>query len=185
MEQCTEEAHGRKPFLLGHSMGGAVVQAYIGKHADQVRGAILFAAATAGGIGFGNLLPGKGRSIAALAALFNRKVCLAGSAFFRHRVSQEDLQLAKDKLQRESWRVLFGLLAPYTDHSPQNIPVFVIGTEEDSYFPAKSLRRTAEAYHTSPTILPDLCHDMMLDQDWEKSAAHVLKFLDSVAPSES
>ena len=36
-----------KPFLLGHSMGDAVVQKYIGKRSDKVLGAILFATATA------------------------------------------------------------------------------------------------------------------------------------------
>ena len=41
------ELRGVKPFLLGHSMGGAVVQQYIGKYEDDVQGAVLFAPETA------------------------------------------------------------------------------------------------------------------------------------------
>ena len=40
------------PFLLGHSMGGAVVQKYIGDYSDEVKGMILFASATAKGMDF-------------------------------------------------------------------------------------------------------------------------------------
>lgn len=38
---------GKKPFLVGHSMGGGVVQQYIGKYPDTVQGAVLLASATA------------------------------------------------------------------------------------------------------------------------------------------
>lgn len=182
VEQCIEES-GHKPFLIGHSMGGGVVQKYIGAHSDRVRGAVLFAPATAGGISRRGMLPGQGRSRAALAAMFGIKTWLETSAFFRGR--GPELSQAKKLIQRESIQVLFSLTKPFTDRYPTDLPVLVIGTEKDSYFPRKELEKTAAAYHTTPVVLPGLCHDMMLDPEWQKPAEAVLRFMEQAPdPSE-
>ena len=73
---------------------------------------------------------------------------------------------------------MFGLWDFELKDAP-NIPVFVIGSDKDAYFPIKSLNETAAFYDTRPMILKGLCHDMMLDFEWEKAAQSVLEFINS------
>lgn len=182
------------PFLLGHSMGGAVVQQYIGEHFNTVTGAVLFASAPAGGM---NLLKTaidtythKNLHIAANKgsgkAVTDEK--MFQSAFFDGRVPMDKIKKYNSLLQAESKKVMFaGLHHAYTDKPVPDIPILVIGSSKDSYFGEKELRKTADAYGCSENdtrqqlvILPDLCHDMMLDEKgWQEPAEKVLEFMDN------
>lgn len=182
------------PFLLGHSMGGAVVQKYIGEHSNTINGAILFAPATAGGMGLIELIKPilsndlkNGVKIRNLIYK-NEQVPTASmkkSAFFSNRVSKEKIEFYNGLLQDESKIAIKELGKRYTDnYNTDDIPILVIGSYADSYFPKKSLRKTAKIYKCSENdtkkqlkILPDLCHDMMLDPEWIKPAKIVLDFM--------
>lgn len=208
------EAHGlgeTKPFLLGHSMGGAVVQQYIGKHEDDVQGAVLFAPATAPKMKRTDVFPSnKNLRCATRIALNkfinqkNRERIVYNAAFFtgmdeNGNITQrvEDTSHFVPLLQAESKKItggIFGLLKPgdlvnkfYSDKYNVHIPVFVIGSNADLYFGEKSLYQTADKYarngsDTALVILERLCHDMMLDEkEWETSATHVLNFMEDSA----
>lgn len=197
IEYCKSEKCKYKmksnPFLLGHSMGGAVVQKYIGEYSNTVKGAILFAPATAGGM---NLLKTlidtfvlhKNLHIAANKASGKQITDdeLFNAAFFDGRVSINEVRKYNTLLQAESGKILKNdLFKPYTNNYDIDIPILVIGSFADSYFPEKSLRKTAGAYGCTENdevkklkILNDLCHDMMLDPDWEISAKDVLEFME-------
>ena len=55
----------------------------------------------------------------------------------------------------------------------------VIGSEVDKYFPSKSLETTHTYYPDAQyEVLPDMCHDMMLDPDRDRAAKLVLDFMD-------
>lgn len=206
IEYCKSEKCEHKmksaPYLLGHSMGGAVVQKYIGEHYDTVMGAILFASATAGGMNsikslIDTYLRHKNLKIAAKKALGKQITDdeLFKSAFFDSRVPLDKIKEYNLLLQKESKKITIGdlckfktgdLYKSYTDNYDIDIPILVIGSYADSYFPEESLEKTAEAYKCSKSdkrkrleILPDLCHDMMLDPDWEKSAKVVLEFMEN------
>jgi len=181
------------PFILGHSMGGAVVQNYIGEHSDAVKGAILFAPATAGGMKkfktfIDTYFLHKDLRIAAKKAS-GKEVTdkeLFESAFFDKRVPMNDIRVYNKRLQIESKKItLEELYKSYTSNYSVNLPILVIGSYEDSYFPESSLNKTYTTYKNSKNknieleILPDLCHDMMLDPAWEKSANIVLKFMEN------
>lgn len=185
-----------KPFLLGHSMGGAVVQKYMGECEDTLSGAILFAPATVGGMNFwktiGDAFSHKDLKIATCKAL-GCKVTdkkMYQSAFFNGRVPMEKIKKYNNHLQKESLRIIFkDLYKKYTDNDKVKLPVMIIGSVNDSYFPEKSLAITADVYGCTKgdmrknfTTLPDLCHDMMLDKEWEKSAEAVLHFMEHNNP---
>lgn len=200
------EAHGLrdvKPFLLGHSMGGAVVQQYIGKYPDTVGGAVLFASATA---------PCMSRR-ETLASLFSSpekhnlwcafKVALGckknwaenvhNAAFFTgENEAGEKIQRIDDTspyeslLQKESkWILLWDLYCKYSENYRIDVPIFVIGSRADAYFPEESLEKTAGKYaeHKEPAYecLNYLCHDMMLDPKWEEPAELVREFMENPA----
>lgn len=194
-ENC-EHKMKSKPFLLGHSMGGAVVQNYMGEHSVELKGAILFASATAGGMNAGKTfldtyIIHKNLRIAAHKAS-GKEVTdskMFESAFFDRRVPMNKIKKYNTLLQKESKNIILkNLFKPYTNNYKVGIPILVIGSYADSYFPEKSLRKTAEFYECSEIdttkqlkILPDLCHDMMLDEEgWEESARVVLEFVENI-----
>lgn len=198
---------GVKPFLLGHSMGGAVVQQYIGKYEDDVQGAVLFAPATAPQMSPEDVfrfLP-LNLTSASMIALYewNCSFLVHHAAFFTGKDKEgKKCQRIKDTspyqklLQKESKKITgnfsFGippfkngdLTKLYSENYKVNIPVLVIGSYADLYFPQNSLEKTANAYasngKTALVILERLCHDMMLDdEEWEESAKPVLAFMEN------
>lgn len=188
IEYCSKIGIKDKPYIVGHSMGGAIVELYIGQYADIVKGAVLFAPATAEGMGWKKILTtsfslrGMRTSFTSILGL---NIFLAKSNFFAiknrikcySRISKEDLEYSKQSLCKESIKAMFGL-RKFNLKKP-NIPVFVIGSDKDAYFPADSLNKTANFYDTKPMILEGLCHDMMLDENgWEESAKYVLNFIE-------
>lgn len=185
------------PFLLGHSMGGAVVQNYIGKYANNIKGAILFAPATAGGMKFCEQIKpifsdGFLNGLKILNLINKNKpvptTVMKNSAFFSNRLSDKKIEYYNKLLHNESKTAINELGEAYTDnYNKDNIPIMVVGSYADAYFGEKSLNKTADAYSCFKDntrkrleILPDLCHDMMLDEKgWKESARIVLEFMEN------
>lgn len=188
-----------KPFLVGHSMGGAVVQQYIGKYEDDVQGAILFAPATAPKMTYWDIFPKRKNLIWATLIAFGcspSKFAHDAAFFTGTNERGEKMQRVKDTtpyeklLQKESSKITGGitglgdLIRKYSDNYAVNIPILVIGSYADAYFSDKSLKKTANMYagkqKTALVIRKHLCHDMMLDDDgWEESAKPVLEFIEN------
>lgn len=187
-----------KPFLLGHSMGGAVVQKYIGEYSDTIKGAILFASATAPKMCFLETLITTFFNyhlfFASLVAYGCKKKCIIDNSAFSTGKDKNGKRIQRVKnttcfqsLHKEPLRVIFkDLHSKYTNSYSVNIPILVTGSYADLYFPEKSLKKTAKIYRCSEEdtkrnleILPDLCHDMMLDEGWKESAEVVLKFMEN------
>ena len=196
VDKCIKEI-GMHPYLVGHSMGGAVVQQYLGEYADTVSGAVLFASATA---------PHMPLIKTFFSTFFNKNLWYAfmvacgckknwsdhihNAAFFTgeneagEKVQRiEDTTSYESLLQKESWKVfMLDLYSTYSENYKIDIPVFVIGSEADVYFPKESLVKTAQKYaeYKEPAYecLKYLCHDMMIDPDWEIPAELVLKFME-------
>lgn len=186
-----------KPFILGHSMGGALVEIYISEHYDEVKGAILFAPVTAQGMGLKSALTTTysktGRNTEPTVKGHKPNEHLAESNFFVAKIDnknytpritdQKELEYYDSQLCSESKNAMFRLIK-FNVNKNIHIPVFVIGSHVDAYFPKESLDKTADFYNctTNDTcrkllILDNLCHDMMLDPDWMDSAVPVLTFI--------
>lgn len=205
IDYCTKYLNKReiceKPFLLGHSMGGAVVQKYIGEYSNTIKGAILFASATAPKMCFLETLITTFSNyhlfFASLVAYGCKKKCIIDNSAFSTGKDKNGNRIQRVKstdcfqlLHKEPLRVIFiNLHSKYTNNHSVNIPILVTGSYADLYFPEKSLKKTAKIYRCSEEdtrkhlkILPDLCHDMMLDEvdeGWKGSAEEVLKFMEN------
>lgn len=188
-----------KPFLLGHSMGGAVVQKYIGEYSNTIKGAILFASATAPKMCFFKTfittLFNYHLFFASLVAYGCKKKCIINNSAFSTGKDKNGKRIQRIKntdglqlLHKEPLRiVIIDLHSKYTKNHSVNIPILVTGSYADLYFPEESLKKTAKIYKCSEEdtrknlkILPDLCHDMMLDEvdeGWKKSAKIVLEYM--------
>lgn len=178
-------ALGRKPVLVGHSMGGAVVQRYLATRAQKVRAAVLFASATAGGLGGHMFLDAiRGNRPAAILNALRVVSGRRGTAdqanntpFFSGRLNAADALAHAERLGPESLRAVCDLLRSVSV-VPQDLPpMLVIGSRDDALFGTRSLQATARAYGVRALLLDGLCHDMMLDPQWRIPAEHVLEFV--------
>lgn len=178
------ERLGGEPVLIGHSMGGAVLQRYLARYSDTVSAAVLFASATAGGLGrsrFADTLRGnRPRTLVnAIRIAVGRpgRSSVNDTPFFSNRLSLQEAEAYRPRLGPESRRAIRNLLQRF-EHVPSELPpMLVIGSRDDALFGEKSQRTTARAYGVSPVLLDGPCHDMMLDPQWRVAAGCVLEFL--------
>ncbi len=183
----------RKPVLIGHSMGGAILQRYLAEYADTVCAAVLFASATAGGLGrsrFADVLRGN-RPRAVINAIriavgHPVESAVNDTPFFGNRLSRAEAEAYRTQLGPESRRAIRDLVRRFEQVPPELPPILVIGSRGDALFGEKSQRATANAYRVSPVLLDTPCHDMMLDPQWRSAAGHVLQFLQAnTSPADS
>jgi pimeloyl-ACP methyl ester carboxylesterase len=177
-----------KPVLVGHSMGGSIVQRYLADRARTVRAAVLFASATAGGLGgrrFADVLrqnrpTGLFNALRVVAGRTSTADQIKNSPFFSGRLTAEDAAAHAKRLGPESRRAVRDLVRSFTAVPRRLPPMLVIGSRGDELFGEASQGVTARAYGTTPTLLEDLCHDMMLDPDSRRPPEELLAFLEVV-----
>lgn len=193
VERAIREFPENKLFLVGHSMGGAVVQKYAGKNHSRLSGLILLASATAPKMPrfrtLNETLTRKDLRIAFKKALGCNVSAdeLKQAGFFTgsdEGIDPKDMALALDHLENESLRVLMrDLFKRYSENNKLSCSVLIVGSKTDAYFPGLSLIQTANTYRDAGTlVLADdifngICHDMMLDRQWEKVANAIHNFM--------
>ena len=59
----------------------------------------------------------------------------------------------------------------------QEMPLLVLGAENDFFVSPKMVRATAQVYETSAEIFPDMAHAMMLEPGWKQVADRLLRWL--------
>ena len=176
------EQIGEPPVLVGHSMGGLVVQQVSGNSDIPVHSAVLMAA-----------VPPKGmyepalRLAQAHPALFHKLSLLNASPrwMWEHWLSAADVRkmffsettpLAQVKrffsfFQSEPPRGLIDLLLFCPPAQPGfKGPMLVMGAEADIIIPPDFVQRTAEAFSAELKILPGMGHAMMLEENWKDAA---------------
>lgn len=175
------------PVLIGHSMGGFVVQKYLESH--KAPAAVLMCA-----------VPPQGLMSAAMGMFFSRpslfqdlnrlmgggQVALESlrEALFAQPVAVDDLARFYRWSQPESHRAiwdmsLFGLPQPGRMHRP---PMLVLGAEFDHLMPSSTVEMTARTYEVPAEIFPGLGHGLMLERDWRLPAKRILNWLGEVLP---
>lgn len=180
---------GQPAILVGHSMGGYVVQKYLEEH--SAKAAILLASIPVYGIaGFGvryflrhPLAFLKAHSTGDLGELLGTPA-LARDALYSDTLSNSELMRHFERLQSESFVMeleAFGLNLP----KPQKVrargtPMLVLAAQNDRVFSVWEERLTARAYgiESSMKIFPGIAHDMMLDTNWQEVAAYMHDWLD-------
>ncbi|MCX7171234.1 MAG: alpha/beta hydrolase [Proteobacteria bacterium] len=170
------------PVLIGHSMGGFVVQKYLEKR--QTPAAVLMCAVPPQGLmssAFGlmfqkpglmselNNLMGGGR----IAAESLRE------ALFAQPVNVADLQRYFRNSQRESHRAVWDMTLFNLPHPSRvkDTPLLVLGAEFDHLIPSSLVAMTASTYGVPAHIFPDMGHGLMLERDWQKVAEHICNWL--------
>lgn len=173
------------PVLIGHSMGGMVVQKAL--HRRRVPASVLMAPVpphgllgSALGIALGN--PWLYHEMALAQALGPRAASAAGTlrrALFSDGAPEESVRYCFERLQPESSLVVLDLLG--LDLPPSrpalDVPVLVLGAGRDGFVFPGGLAATARTYRTRPEVFPGMAHAMMLDRGWEAVARRILDWL--------
>lgn len=171
------------PVLVGHSMGGLVVQKYLEKYPAPA--AVLLASLPVGGLR---------RSIPRIFTRhpwlflkanltrnlhsFVRTKELIRESFFSDNIDGVSLAKYAAQIKDESYFAFLDMLLLNLPR-PEKIttPILVMGAEKDRFFFEKQALRTAKAYHTKALIVEHVAHDMMLERDWQKAADIIISWL--------
>ncbi|MCL2829120.1 MAG: alpha/beta hydrolase [Betaproteobacteria bacterium] len=173
------------PVLIGHSMGGFVVQKFLEEH--EAPAAVLMCSVPPQGLGLAqfSMLLARPSLLTEINHTLNGSDISLGAlreAVFAQEISPADLERYSRLFQRESQRAiwdmsLFSLPLTVFMNRP---PFLILGAEHDALIPAFVVRTTANTYGETCTIFPGMGHGLMLERDWEKCAQFIAAWLSAL-----
>ena len=171
------------PVLIGHSMGGLVVQKYLERHPAPA--AVLVASVPPAGVLATTLRIAMRHPLAFAKVNLTLSLYplvansdLAREAFFSDDLTEEQVLGYAHRLQDESYLGFLDMLA-FNLPKPGKVqtPLLVMGGERDTIFTPAEIAATARAYHTQPEMIAGVAHDMMLETRWQTVAERILGWL--------
>lgn len=180
---------GQPTAVLGHSMGGYVVQKLMERQPKHLAAAILFAPATQRGVlgVVGNLI--RQHPIDFLVAnltlsLYHlvRTPAHARALFHSATLPEAALQKHWQRISNESFRAFLDMLvlAPIqAKKASSTLPKLVIGGEKDTVFPPNIVNRCAHHYGVSATIYQGHPHCLQQDPNWQPVADDISSWVKS------
>jgi pimeloyl-ACP methyl ester carboxylesterase len=171
------------PILIGHSMGGFIVQKYLEDH-DAPAAVLLSSASPAG------LLPTAIRTARRQPWAFAKVNLtlslrpliatpqLVGEAFFSKDLPHELLVEYSKQTQDDSYMAFLDMVALDLP-KPKKVktPLLVLGAELDNMIHPSEIEATARAYNTNDEIIPGVAHNSMLEVRWQNVADRILAWL--------
>lgn len=173
---------GNPPVLIGHSMGGYVVQKYL--ESQSAPAAVLLASIPT--IGIIGMLRWCKRHPGALLKTFLTfdpwymvvTPALAKDLFFSDDYPDEKFLQYYSRIQTESFMMILDTAFLRLPRPGKvRTPLMVMAAENDRIFALSEERETARAYHTEAIIYPHMAHDMMLEPGWQTVADCILGWL--------
>jgi pimeloyl-ACP methyl ester carboxylesterase len=173
-----------RPVVIGHSMGGLVVQKYL-ESRNPPAGVLVASAPPRGVAGF--LMRFMKRHPWRITRLVITTKSLHGvnppklarEHFFSTQTAESDVvryaaRLGEEFLGKSTLDMtLLNLPRPHL----VSTPLLVLGAERDGCFTLKEVHATARAYRTEAEIFPGMGHDMMLDPGWAAVAERIHTWL--------
>ncbi len=177
----------RPPVVIGHSMGGFVVQKYLAT--GFAPAAVLVASAPPRGLARAMArvtwrnVRYSGRPAALRRPLvFFAEPAVSRSTFYCRHTPDEIVAHTSAALCDESTRVLYHDLV-YRDlarPAQVRVPMLVLGAELDGFFSTAEIRATARAYRAEAQLFPGMGHNMMLEPGWRDVAQRIRAWLGGI-----
>jgi pimeloyl-ACP methyl ester carboxylesterase len=174
------------PVLIGHSLGGMLVQQCLHRH--PVPAAVLMASAPPHGI-IGSAFrmaftdPGLLRELSVAQAIGPHATAgeHVARALFSDKMPDDAIRRYMRRFQGESLLVTLDLLGLELPPSLPilDVPVLVLGAENDRFVFPGALQATAYTYRTKAEIFSGMAHAMMLDHGWERVATRIAEWLEA------
>ncbi len=175
---------GPRVILVGHSMGGMVVQKCLER--QPAAAAILMASVPPRGLVGPNLAmilrdPALwiGLGVAQVGGSTFGSLHMVRRALFATAVSDRTVERVVGQSQMESQRVVFDLSGwdlPDVERVRQT-PILVLGAADDALVAEEHVRATAKAYAAKCEVFPNMAHAMMLELTWERVAHSMLAWI--------
>jgi pimeloyl-ACP methyl ester carboxylesterase len=167
------------PMLIGHSLGGVVVQKYLQQ--ASAPGGILLASSPLSGMMAASLKMMLRYPAPMLKMFFTFNMLHARPAFetvfFSEDVPRERVNSYFDQMGNESfWAFMDIAMLDKPNPKEVSTPMLVIGGEKDSSIPPAVNKALASAYGTKLETFP-VAHDMMLDPNWKLVADCILAWI--------
>jgi pimeloyl-ACP methyl ester carboxylesterase len=172
------------PVLVGHSMGGLVVQHYLARN-EPARAAVLLA----------SVPPTVGAIPAAVRAARRHPVAFlqcnlqlrlyplvstperAHDMLFSPATPAETVRQFWPRLQDESFLAFLDMLGLNLARPSPRLPMLVLGSTADRIFSADDVRRTARAWNADWQLFDGIGHDVMLETRWQEVADRIADWL--------
>ncbi len=179
------ELPGPPPILIGHSMGGLVVQRYLEQY--PATAAVLMAPIPSQG-----LLPSTWRMAFADPLLFWQYGLMqtlgtgaadediARRAVFSDDLPDAEVAAASQQIQRESQRALWDMTVMPAGRPWLATPhprMLVMAGSVDALFQPAECQSVATLWQADWSLLPSIAHAMMLDANWQQAADTILDWL--------
>jgi pimeloyl-ACP methyl ester carboxylesterase len=171
------------PVLIGHSMGGFIIQKYLEDH-DTPAAVLLSSPSPAG------LLPTAIRTARRQPWVFAKVNLtlslqpfiatpqLVGEAFFSNDLPEQQLLEYWKQTQDDSFMAFLDMVALDLPKTARvKTPLLILGAERDNMISPGEIEATARAYHTQAQIIPGVAHNSMLEQRWQSVADRILTWL--------
>jgi len=171
------------PVLIGHSLGGFVLQKYLENH--DAPGAVLLSSPPPAGLG--RTVFRIARRSPLVFARVNLTFSLlpmiatpqlAREAFLSADLPDETLRVYWQRMEEESYRALVDMVALDLPKPVKvKTPLLILGAARDNMLEPAEIEETARAYHTRCEIIPDVAHDSMIELRWQRVADRILAWL--------
>lgn len=167
------------PALVGHSLGGLIVQKYL--DFGPARAAVFLASTPTTGAAWLLLRATLQHPTLVLPVLRSstpsllRDPAFVRETYFSSACTDEVVQDCCRRMQPESSVAMLGAMA-FGRHRPkrQHIPMLFLNGAEDSMITPAAADATARRYGRTAEIVPGVGHHMMLDWGWETVAERML-----------
>jgi pimeloyl-ACP methyl ester carboxylesterase len=160
-----------KPVVIGHSLGGAILQRYLENH--QLPGAVLLATLPSSGM-FQMMVRFTRRHpldalIQILTLNLSFKAPEIAQELFLNPKTKIDVPAFHKRLVRESLGPQ-RLMYPLTKVNAEKTPVLVVGAENDIIFSIAEQESTAKKYNGKCVIIKNQAHNLMMESAWQETA---------------
>jgi alpha-beta hydrolase superfamily lysophospholipase len=159
---------GRPPVLVGHSMGGLLVQRYLAEGGRAVGVALLAPAPLGGALGV-TLRILRRHPLVVLEANLTwrlwplvRSPARARELLLPWGATDAEAAAVHARLGDESFLAYLGMLAPRIDPSRVRVPVLVLAAGADRLFTPEEVAATARAHGAAAEVVPGAAHDLMI-----------------------
>lgn len=188
--KATIDTLPRPPVLVGHSMGGLVIQRYLEMYPKcPPAGVVMLASVPPNGISQSavRMLQTAPDLLAALNVFqasdhYHPSLRQTRALLFSADLPDALLVEWAARFQAESLRAIFELsmLGFFHAKPPAALPALVLGGAEDQIISPQDVITTAELFNVPAEIMPNMAHLMMLDTGWERVANRLDDWLNQV-----
>jgi pimeloyl-ACP methyl ester carboxylesterase len=174
-------------YIMGHSMGGYVVQKFLEDNGQLVKKGVLIASVPSNGaklkpieiikaVGFSSFL--KMNLMLDLIYCVNTPQKVR-KLFFSDNTPNDFVDSAATKVQGESFFAYLGMLNKWLI-KPKKIttPLLIVSAGKDWFFPPDEQAELVKTYQAPQNMYPDAPHNLFATEGWQKVAADIQVFLE-------